>query len=101
MNRTARVILAAGVALSVAIPAFPDVAAAAPAATTTTETTITVRDGDSLAGLAWRHGVSLSALLRANSMELTSMIHPGDTIVIPAGASTRSIGRSSAAVMRT
>jgi LysM repeat protein len=97
MNRTARVILAAGVALSVAIPAFPDVAAAAPAATTTTETTITVRDGDSLAGLAWRHGVSLSALLRANSMELTSMIHPGDTIVIPAGASTRSIGRSTTA----
>ena len=97
MNRTARVILAAGVALSVAIPAFPDVAAAAPTATTTTETTITVRDGDSLAGLAWRHGVSLSALLRANSMELTSMIHPGDTIVIPAGASTRSIGRSTTA----
>jgi len=87
MNRTARIILATGVALSVAIPAFADVAAAAPAETTTTETTITVRAGDSLAGLAWRHGVSLSALLRANSMELTSMLHPGDTLVLPAGAS--------------
>jgi LysM repeat protein len=96
MNRTARVILAAGVALAVAIPAFPEVASAAPTVTTT-ETTITVRDGDSLAGLAWRHDVSLSALLRANSMQLTSVIHPGDTIVIPAGASSRSIGRSTSA----
>ena len=95
MNRTARVILAAGVALAVAIPAFPEVASAAPSVTTT-ETTITVRHGDSLAGLAWRHDVSLSALLRANSMKLTTMIHPGDTIVIPAGASSSSIGRSTA-----
>lgn len=86
MNRTARVILATGVALSVAVPAFAGVAAAAPTETTTTETTITVRAGDSLAGLAWRHDVSLSALLRANSLELTSMLHPGDTLVLPAGA---------------
>jgi len=100
MNRTARVVLAAGVALAVAIPAFPEVASAAPSVTTT-ETTITVRHGDSLAGLAWRHDVSLSALLRANSMELTSMIHPGDTIVIPAGASSSSIGRSTTASSTT
>jgi LysM repeat protein len=99
MNRTARIILATGVALSVTLPAFADAASAAPSTpsseTTTTETTITVRAGDSLAGLAWRHGVSLSALLRANSMTLTTMIHPGDTVVIPAGASAASIGRSS------
>ena len=100
MNRTARVVLAAGVALAVAIPAFPEVASAAPSGTST-ETTITVRNGDSLAGLAWRHDVSLSALLRANSMELTSMIHPGDTIVIPAGASSSSIGRSTTASSTT
>ncbi len=92
MTRTARIILAAGVALAVALPLFGGVASAAPTsgstsgATTTAETTITVRDGDSLAGLAWRHGVRLSALLRANSLELTSVIHPGQTLVIPAGA---------------
>ena len=92
MSRTARIILATGVALAVVVPAFGGVASAAPsqsapaAETTTVETTITVKDGDSIAGLAWRHGVRLSALLRANSLELTSVIHPGDTMVIPAGA---------------
>jgi len=93
VNRIARTILAAGATLAVVVPAFGGVAAAAPrqsapdTRTTTTDTTVTVRAGDSLAGLAWRHGVRLSALLRANSLELTSTIHPGDTLVIPAGAS--------------
>ncbi len=95
MNRTARIILATGVALTVVLPLFGGVASAAPAgsststtdeARTTTDTTVTVRDGDSLAGLAWRHGVRLSALLRANSLELNSVIHPGDILTIPAGA---------------
>lgn len=92
MNRTARVILATAVAMSVTLPAFGGVVGASPAdsatteARTTTETTITVRPGDSLAGLAWRHGVRLSELLRANSLELTSVIHPDQTLVIPAGA---------------
>ena len=92
MNRTARIILATAVALSVVLPLFGGVASAAPAdaataeARTTADTTITVRDGDSLAGLAWRHGVRLSELLRANSLVLTSVIHPGQSLVIPAGA---------------
>ncbi len=92
MNRTARIIVATGVALTVVLPGFAGVASAAPsggagsAATTSAETTMTVRDGDSLAGIAWRYGVKLSALLRANSLQLTSVIHPGDTLVIPAGA---------------
>ena len=88
--------MATGVALAVALPLCGGVAAAAPTsgsksnATTTTQTTITVRDGDSLAGLAWRHDVRLSALLRANSLELSSVIHPGQTLVIPAEARTTS-----------
>lgn len=92
MNRTARLVVATGVMLSIVAPAYAGVASAAPSAaggsgaTTTADTTVTVRDGDSLARLAWRHGVRLSALLRANSLELTSVIHPGDSIVIPAGA---------------
>jgi LysM repeat protein len=92
MTRTARIILATGVALTVLLPLFGGVASAAPAGAATTdtkttvETTITVRDGDSLAGLAWRHGVRLSELLRVNSLQLTSVIHPGQTLVIPAGA---------------
>ena len=92
MSRTARIILATCVALTVALPVFGGVASAAPSGgagstvTTTVETTITVREGDSLAGIAWRNGVRLSALLRANSLQLTSVIHPGDSLVIPAGA---------------
>ena len=92
MNRTARIILATAVALSIGLPLFGGVASAAPADAATTEerttvdTTITVREGDSLAGLAWRHGVRLSELLRANSLVLTSVIHPGQSLVIPAGA---------------
>ncbi|MGE5210565.1 MAG: LysM peptidoglycan-binding domain-containing protein [Acidobacteriota bacterium] len=61
-------------------------AAPASGGTTTTETTYVVRAGDALAGIAYRHGVRLSALLRANSLTLTSIIHPGDRLVIPAGA---------------
>lgn len=102
MNRTSRIILATGVALTVTFPVFGSVASAAPSGgagsattttpTTTVQTTVTVRNGDSLAGIAWRHGVRLSALLRANSLELTSVIHPGDTLVIPAGARIPSSG---------
>jgi LysM repeat protein len=114
MNRTARIILATGVALTVLLPLFGEVASAAPTGATTTdarttaETTVTVRNGDSLAGLAWRHGVRLSELLRLNSLQLTSVIHPGQTLVIPAGArlnaapSTRpTVGTSTAATAAT
>ncbi|MGB7880161.1 MAG: LysM peptidoglycan-binding domain-containing protein [Ilumatobacteraceae bacterium] len=92
MTRTIRVVLTAGLALALAVPMSAAVAEAAPAtggssAVTTEATTTTVRAGDSLAGIAHRFGVRLSTLLRANSMTLTSVIHPGDTIVIPAGAS--------------
>ena len=105
MNRTARLCLSTGVMLAVAAPIFGEVASAAPSAaatsstttsstTTTTDTTVTVRDGDSLASIAWRHSVRLSALLRANSLELTSVIHPGDSIVVPAGATVSSSSAS-------
>jgi cell wall-associated NlpC family hydrolase len=115
MNRTARIILATGVALTVTLPIFGGAASAAPTSgsgstsTTTVETTITVRNGDSLAGVAWRHGIRLSALLRANSLQITSVIHPGDTLVIPAGATTpthavtssRSTGSTAGYVVRS
>ena len=92
MKRTARFIFATTVALAVVVPTFGGVVSAAPTpappttGTTTTDTTITVRIGDSLVGLSHRHQVRLSALLRANSLQLNSIIHPGDALVIPAGA---------------
>ncbi len=86
MNRTKRILLATGVALFLVVPVGGALAEAAPA-TTASSTTITVSGGDSLAGIAYRYRISVSSLLRANSMTITTVIHPGDTLVIPAGAS--------------
>lgn len=64
---------------------------------TTTETTVTIVVGDSLVGLSHRYDVRLSALLKANSMTLSSVIHPGDSVVIPAGATLPSATSTSRA----
>jgi LysM repeat protein len=48
--------------------------------------TYTVKAGDSLSRIASRHSVKLSALLAANSMTISSLITPGMTLVLPAGA---------------
>ena len=44
----------------------------------------TVRSGDSLFGVAHRHGVDVGDLLAANGLTLTSVIHPGQRLAIPA-----------------
>jgi len=103
MNRTTRLIFATTVALAIVVPAVGGVASAAPVpaapttgdGTTPTDTTITVRVGDSLVGLSHRYQIRLSALLRANSLEMNSIIHPGDTLVIPAGATLPTRGGGS------
>jgi len=45
--------------------------------------TYTVRRGDTPGAIADKHGVGLSALLRANSLGRRSTIYPGQTLVIP------------------
>jgi LysM repeat protein len=47
----------------------------------------TVKAGDSLSKIAARNGVTLGALLSANNMTATSLITPGMTLALPAGAS--------------
>jgi LysM repeat protein len=88
--RTARFFVCAGLGLALALPITATTTHAAPppapSAPTTAPTTVTVRPGDSLAAIAARHGVRLSALLQANSLTVTSVIHPGQTLVVPAGA---------------
>ncbi len=44
-----------------------------------------VKAGDTLSKIAKSEGVSLSALLAANNLTAKSVIHPGQTITIPAG----------------
>jgi LysM repeat protein len=48
--------------------------------------TYTVQSGDSLYGIAQRHGVTPRTLLTANGLTLTSVIHPGQRLTIPTPA---------------
>jgi len=56
----------------------------------------TVKAGDSLSRIASKAGVSLDALLAANGFQRTSVIVPGQTIALPAGASVASASATSA-----
>ncbi|MCC3279700.1 LysM peptidoglycan-binding domain-containing protein [Arthrobacter sp. zg-Y40] len=62
-----------------AAPASPE----APAASAGTYTVVT---GDTLSGIAARHGVSLSSVLSANGLTLTSVIYPGQSIRVDGSA---------------
>ncbi|MAT05737.1 MAG: hypothetical protein CL424_11930 [Acidimicrobiaceae bacterium] len=59
--------------------------AAAPTATAGTAT-YQIRSGDSLSGIASKHGVRLGDLLRVNGLQISSVIHPGRLLKLPAGA---------------
>jgi LysM repeat protein len=48
----------------------------------------TVRSGDSMFGIARRLGVPVRSLLAANGLVLTSVIHPGQRLAVPAPAGT-------------
>jgi LysM repeat protein len=50
----------------------------------------TVVAGDSLSGIAARHGVRTAALLQANGLELSSVILPGRVLQLPSGATVPS-----------
>ncbi|TDK24198.1 LysM peptidoglycan-binding domain-containing protein [Arthrobacter crusticola] len=58
-------------------------APAAPAAVRAQTTgSYVVKPGDTLGAIASRHGVSLDSLLKANNLSMTSIIHPGQKIVV-------------------
>ncbi len=57
----------------------------APVSTPTKQLTYTVQSNDGLYTIAYRHGVSLTALLDANDLTLDDVVHPGTVLVIPAG----------------
>lgn len=64
-------------------PAAPAPAAPAPAASSGS---YTVKSGDTLSAIAAKHGVKLSDILSANKLTMSSVIYPGNKLVIP-GAS--------------
>lgn len=58
-------------------------AALAAADTTTSPAAYTVQAGDTVSGIASRHGVGVAALLSANGLGWTSIIYPGQRLRIP------------------
>ena len=56
--------------------------------------TYVVRSGDTLSEIAAAHGLSLSALLQANSLGARSAIRPGQILAIPGGGSGASGARA-------
>ncbi|SDP66958.1 Soluble lytic murein transglycosylase and related regulatory proteins (some contain LysM/invasin domains) [Arthrobacter sp. ok909] len=64
-------------------PAAPSTPATAPASSGS----YTIKSGDTLSGIAARNGVRLSDVLSANRLTMSSIIYPGQKLVIP-GAST-------------
>lgn len=62
-------------------PAAPAPAAPAPAPAPTGS--YTVKAGDTLSAIASKHGVKLSDVLSANQLSLSSIIYPGNKLVIP------------------
>lgn len=48
---------------------------------------VTVRSGDTLSGIAARHGVSIAALAKVNRISASDFIYPGQKLRLPGGAS--------------
>jgi len=69
-------------------PARPAAPKAAPAPVRSGS--YTIKSGDTLSGIAARHGVKLSAILSANRLTMSSVIYPGHKLAIP-GAGTGTI----------
>ena len=68
-------------------PAKAQASSSRPAGSTSgTSTTYTVRAGDTLSGIAARHGTSVAALAKANRISAGSYIYPGQKLRVPGGA---------------
>lgn len=88
MSRIHRVLLTASLsAVSLTTLTLPASTFASGSASAST-TQYTVKSGDFLAGIAAKVGVALPALLSANNLTTKSLILPGDTLTVPAGATT-------------
>ncbi|MGB5951684.1 MAG: LysM peptidoglycan-binding domain-containing protein [Ornithinimicrobium sp.] len=58
--------------------------------------TVTVRPGNTLSGIAAKHGVSVQSLASANNIRNTRLIYPGQRLVIRQGSTPASTSNSSA-----
>lgn len=97
---TATSVIHPGMVLQVPAGATPAATSASTRTTGTTGTTGTtsgarsnaapagsyvIQRGDSISGIAAKHGLKYGALLKANNMKVDSVLVPGRTLIIPAG----------------
>jgi len=75
-----------GQMLTLAGQAQPSTPAPAPVAAEITR--YLIQSGDTLSGVAAAHGLPLDALLRANGLDASSIIFPGQAVVVPPGGGT-------------
>jgi LysM repeat protein len=73
-------------------------APAAPAPAAAPGGSYTIKAGDTLSAIASRHGVKLSDILAANQLSMTTVIYPGNKLVIP-GASIQPASSTPAATV--
>ena len=64
----------------------PAPAPAAPAPAAAPGGSYTIKAGDTLSAIASKHGVKLSDILAANQLSMTTVIYPGNKLVIPGGS---------------
>lgn len=90
MNLLRQLVLALAAAASVAMIDATVVLAHPPStvAPAPLTATYTVRSGDGLASIAQKVGVKLADLLALNHLTISSMIHPGQVLAVPAGGSS-------------
>jgi LysM repeat protein len=69
-------------------PAPTPAPAPAPAPSAPATGTHTISAGDTVSAIAKRYGVSIDAVLSANGLDRSSIIYPGQTLRIPASASS-------------
>ncbi len=79
------------------------VATPTPATGTTgaTASAYVVQPGDALAGIAWRNGVTLGALVEANGLTVASVIFPGQTLTVPPATRAIPVSRATPASVAT
>lgn len=98
MTRTSRLVLSLVIAATGAVCLGPiPVSADAPSPTTE----YTVKAGDNLITIARRLGIKLAVLLDLNDLVITSVIHPGDSLTVPASSNTGTSSNAAAPAAAT
>ena len=76
--------------------AIPGATSSGAAGQTSSGRTYTVRRGDTLSGIASRHGTTVAAIMQANGLR-SSIIYAGQRLAIPGATSSGAAGQSGAA----